>query len=149
MPEMGSFVFQGSKNGEKYCVTLFPNKKCNCPSTTRCYHIIAAMLSICMPIPEGKKVMNLTQLRKNCRPRNSKKKRYKKGRKGDNDNEIINAAPDSEMTQNNSQPATPVSELEEISPSSNKKAKKSLRFGQLNDLILRHQNQSLRLRNVK
>ena len=95
VPEMGAFMVKGSKN-DKYSVTLFPNEKCNCPSTTRCYHIIAAMLAIGMPIPNEKKKYNLSQLRRNARSKQNKKCGTKKGRKGDRDIEVeIIPAPDS------------------------------------------------------
>ncbi|XP_053392535.1 uncharacterized protein LOC123532398 isoform X1 [Mercenaria mercenaria] len=95
VPAMGAFMVNGS-NDKKYSVTIFPKETCSCPATSRCYHIIAAMMSVGMPIPDEKKVFNLTQLRKNCRPKHSKKCGTKKGRKGDNDNDtIINPAPDS------------------------------------------------------
>ncbi|XP_060607618.1 uncharacterized protein LOC132759787 [Ruditapes philippinarum] len=95
VPEMGAFMVRGNKDN-KYSVTLFPKESCSCPATSRCYHILAAMIAIGMPIPDDKKVFNLTQLRKNCRPKHSKKCGTKKGRFGDNDADIeINPAPDS------------------------------------------------------
>jgi len=60
---MGAFMVKGI-NDVKYSVTLFPKEKCECPSTARCYHIIAAMMAIGMPMPDDKKVYNLSQLRK-------------------------------------------------------------------------------------
>jgi stress-induced morphogen len=57
---------------------------------------MAAMMAIGMPLPEDKKVYNLTQLRRNCRPKHQKKCGTKKGRKGDTEMEqTINPAPDS------------------------------------------------------
>ena len=68
VPQMAAFMVKGSR-GEKYSVLLFPKEKCSCPATNLCYHIIAAMKSIGMDIPGEKKVFNLTQLRRNCRPK--------------------------------------------------------------------------------
>ena len=66
----------------KYSVTLFPNESCNCPATTRCCHIIAAIMSIGMPIPNDKKKINLAQLRWNMCPKHSKRCGTKKVEKG-------------------------------------------------------------------
>ena len=99
VPSMKAFMIKGSK-GNKYSVTLFPNESCNCPATTRCCHIIAAMMSIGMPIPNDKKKINLTQLRWNMRPKHSKRCGTKKGRKGDTDDNAILPAPDSVMKLN-------------------------------------------------
>ncbi|KAL4223551.1 hypothetical protein ACF0H5_017021 [Mactra antiquata] len=95
VPEMGAFMVKGS-GGNKYAVTLFPSETCSCPATSRCYHIITAMLSIGMNVPNERKTYNLTQLRKNVRPKHMKKCGTKKGRLGDNDiDRTIIPAPDS------------------------------------------------------
>ena len=57
-------------------------------------------MAIGMPQPDDKKVYNLTQLRRNCRTKISKKCGTKRGRKGDDDIQF-NAAPDS-IIKNNS-----------------------------------------------
>ena len=130
VPSMQSFMVKGSKDN-KYSVTLFPKETCNCPSTTRCCHIIAAMMSIGMPISKEQKKLNLTQLRWNMRPKNSKRCGTKKGRKGDIDEDAIVPAPDSTMVQNESMfLATPANQSvrEEINTSNKGKARKSLHF---------------------
>lgn len=53
VPEMSAFMVKGSKS-DKYSVTLFQVEICNCPSTTRCFHKVAVMLPIGMPVPENK-----------------------------------------------------------------------------------------------
>jgi hypothetical protein len=105
VPEMAAFMVKGS-NQTKYSVTLFPKETCNCPSTTRCYHIIAAMIAIGMPVSQDKKKYNLSQLRRNCRSRPNKKCGTKKGRVGDRDDDFVNPAPDSAIKLKNT-PKTP------------------------------------------
>ena len=94
VPEMKCFVVKGSR-GQKYAVTLYPKETCQCPSTTRCRHILAATMAIGLEPGEDKKAINLTQLRKNSRARKDKKAGTKRGRKGDIENTSIIAAPDS------------------------------------------------------
>ena len=132
VPSMKAFMVKGSKNN-KYSVTLFPQETCNCPSTTRCCHIIAAMMSIGMPISTDNKKMNLTQLRWNMRPKHSKRCGTKKGRRGDIDEDAIIPAPDSTMLQNDSLLlATPTNQSHNGNTSSTKSrsSKKSLNFVQ-------------------
>ena len=94
VPDMGCFLVKG--NGcKKYAVTLYPKESCQCPSTGRCYHILSAMMAIGQEPCQDKKPVNLTQLRKNSRARKDKKAGKKSGRKGDLDETLINAAPDS------------------------------------------------------
>ena len=99
VPEMKCFVVKGSHNN-KYAVTLFPKETCNCPSTSRCRHILSAMMAIGMEPGEDKKAINLTQLRKNSRARKDKKAGTKRGRKGDVDETSVIAAPDSILMNN-------------------------------------------------
>ena len=94
VPEMKCFVVKGSHDN-KYAVTLFPKETCNCPSTSRCRHILSAMMAIGMEPGPDKKPINLTQLRKNSRARKDKKAGTKRGRKGDVDETSVIAAPDS------------------------------------------------------
>lgn len=54
-------------------VSLYPKPTCSCPSTGECYHIVAAKLSLGMPISEANKKTNLTQLRRNTRSRKEKR----------------------------------------------------------------------------
>ena len=81
---MKCFVVKGIR-GQKYAVTLFPKETCQCPSTSRCRHILSAMMAIGFEPGEDKKAINLTQLRKNSRVRKDKKAGTKRGRKGDVD----------------------------------------------------------------
>ena len=61
------YVVMNRKN-DPYAVRLSPDK-CQCPSTTKCYHVIAAqMLAGCYAKPE-KRTLNLSLLRKRGRKR--------------------------------------------------------------------------------
>jgi hypothetical protein len=54
-------------------VTLRPKETCSCPSTGACYHLRAVKETIGMGSSNHKpKVLNLTKLRKNSRPRQRK-----------------------------------------------------------------------------
>ena len=73
VPNMSAFIVQGN-NQKTYSVQLFPKEKCNCPSTTTCWHIIASKLSLGIHnIIPGKKNINLSQLKRNSRTRVDKK----------------------------------------------------------------------------
>lgn len=74
-----------------HAVRLFPAESCTCPSTTHCYHILAAKLSIGLEGKQQQKMVNLTQLRRNTRQKRNKKSGRKKPRAGDYD---IIKAPD-------------------------------------------------------
>ena len=91
---MGAFVIKGS-NDSKYAVTLFPNETCQCPSTTECYHIIAAKKAIGMST-ESRSKLNFTELRKRSRKRVDKKSGRKRPRLNDI-NIDVSAAPDSRL----------------------------------------------------
>lgn len=97
VPEAGSFVVKGSK-GDNYSVRLYP-EKCQCPSIGTCYHIMAVKMSIGEEDIEEKRILNLTQLRKNSRKRANKKAGTKKQRPCDQDISII-AAPGSVVKRN-------------------------------------------------
>ena len=94
VPEMGGFMVRGS-NSTLYAVKLFPKESCQCPSTGRCYHILAARKSINLPDDNKNKIYNLSQLRKRSRSKTDKKSGRKKPRIGDLDNTLIAPAPDS------------------------------------------------------
>ena len=68
-----------------HIVTLHPKETCSCPSTTQCYHILAAKMAIGRQDDPKQGRINLTQLRKNSRPRNSKTSGRKRPRPGDCD----------------------------------------------------------------
>lgn len=72
VPQMTSFMVEGL-TGQKYAVSLFPKESCQCPSSTTCYHILAAKLSVNLPIEGMKKQHYLTILRRNARCRSANK----------------------------------------------------------------------------
>ena len=77
---------------------MFPNKKCNCPSTTTCWHIIVSKLSLGIHnVIPTKQNINLSQLKRNSRTRVDKKSGRKPQRSNDTDTKII-PAPDSQET---------------------------------------------------
>ena len=93
---LGVFTVIGS-TGNAHAVRLFPRESCTCPSTTRCYHLLAVnsvKMSIGLEGRDIKKKVNLTQLRRNARPRREKKFGRKAPRAGDYD---VSPAPDSVM----------------------------------------------------
>ena len=73
-----------------HIVTLFPKETCSCPSTTQCYHILAAKMTLGQN-DDRKKKLNLTQLCKNSWSRSNKKSGRKCPHPGDCD---VTAAPD-------------------------------------------------------
>ena len=90
-PKLHTFTVMG--NERPHVVTLFPKEACSCPSTTECYHIMAARMSIGQNEQrERLRRLNLTQLRRNTRSRKDKKSGRKRPRPGDLD---ILPAPDS------------------------------------------------------
>lgn len=91
-PVFHTFTVIGSSR--PHVVTLFPKETCSCPSSTSCYHIMAARLSIGMTnVTEHRKV-NLCQLRKNSRSRREKRSGRKRPRPGDID---VLPAPDAKV----------------------------------------------------
>ena len=44
VPECNVYIVKGH-NKKKYCITLYP-ETCQCPSSSRCYHIIAVRMYI-------------------------------------------------------------------------------------------------------
>ena len=81
------------KVGTTSSIQIHPKKKCTCPATTDCVHVLAVLLSINIPESElqpEKKTVNLTLLRKNARGK--KKPGRKRPRQGDVD---VEPAPDS------------------------------------------------------
>lgn len=90
---LGVFTVVGT-TGNPYAVRLFPTESCSCPSTNRCYHLLAVRMSIGLDSKQSKQI-NLTQLRRNTRSRKDKKSGRKAPRHGDYE---INPAPDSKIT---------------------------------------------------
>ena len=82
-------------SGNLYTVRLFPEQSCSCPSTTTCYHIIGARMSIGLGDSCQKQKINLSQLRRNTRSRPQKKSGRKAPGKGDYE---VGCAPDSEQS---------------------------------------------------
>ena len=82
--------------GKPHAVRLFPTESCTCPSTSRCYHILAARMSIGLEDNSKQKKINLTQLRRNTRARAEKKSGRKAPRPGDYE---VLPAPDAICTQ--------------------------------------------------
>ena len=81
--KLHTFTIMGSTC--PHVVTLHPKETCSCPSTTECYHIMAAKMAIGKQENVTRKTLSLTQLRKNSRPKNSKKCGRKRPRPGDCD----------------------------------------------------------------
>jgi hypothetical protein len=106
VPTQGAFIVQ-DRSG-KYCVTLFPKESYQCPSTTTCFHILAANMSIGQEPIEKRSVVNLRLLKKNTRKRVVKKSDKKQPRPNDYE-PIVEPAPDSAFVTNT--PKTPSSIL--------------------------------------
>ena len=92
--KLHTFTILGSER--PYVVTLFPKETCSCPSTSPCYHILAARLSVGLDNHQASPMrkLNLTQLRRNARSTGKKKSGRKRPRPGDCD---ITPAPDSKQ----------------------------------------------------
>ena len=88
---MGVFTVVGT-TGKPHAIRLFPKESCTCPSTSRCYHILAVRMSIGLEDVDSKQKVSLSQLRRNTRSRGDKKSGRKAPRAGDYD---IVPAPDS------------------------------------------------------
>ena len=74
-PNLQVFTVMGTS--KPHAVTLHPKESCSCPSTSSCCHILAAKLSIGDNIDDApKKILNLTQLRKNLRSHKENKLIY-------------------------------------------------------------------------
>ncbi|CAG2248169.1 unnamed protein product [Mytilus edulis] len=101
-----AFMVKGTQ-GNIYAVTLLPKETCQCPSTTQCYHILAAKLFLGDETDNKLKFMNLKQLTRRNLKRNDKKSGRKKPRAKDYDNTEVIPAPDSEIVENIDMPETP------------------------------------------
>ena len=51
------------RDGKKYSVTLYP-EDCQCRASSTCYHVIAAKLSVGIPLSGNRKPLNMTALTK-------------------------------------------------------------------------------------
>ena len=81
VPSQGAFIGQG-RDG-KYCVTLFSKETCQCPSTTTCFHLLAAKMSIGQEPIEKRTVVNLRFLTKNSKKKIDKQSGRKQPRAND------------------------------------------------------------------
>ena len=99
VPQQGAFIVNGQKG--KYCVTLFPKETCQCVSTSTCYHILAAKMSIGLEAIQKNRVVNLRALSKNSKKKIDKKSWAENNLGPVNDYEIeFEPAPDSAFTLN-------------------------------------------------
>ena len=89
--KLGVFTVLGT-TGNPNVIRLFPKESCSCPSTGRCYHIMAVRMSVGLDTTCCKRKINLSQLRRNTRSRRDKTSGRKRPRI--EDSEVI-AAPDS------------------------------------------------------
>ena len=80
--KLGVFTVVGT-SGNPHAVKLFPKESCTCPSTSQCYHILAARISVGLEPTTSQKKINLTQLRQKTRSRRDKKSGRKAPRPGD------------------------------------------------------------------
>jgi len=90
---LGLFTVLGI-TGNQHAIRLFPKESCTCPSTGRCYHILAVRMSIGLEDTSAVRKINLTQLRRNTRSRLEKRSGRKAPRPGDF---FIEPAPDSSV----------------------------------------------------
>ena len=91
---LGVFTVIGT-SGNPHAVQLFPKETCTCPSTSRCYHILAVRMSVGLSDTIAHPKINLTKLRKNTRSRREKKSGRKALRSHDYD---VGPAPDSMLS---------------------------------------------------
>jgi len=89
-PKLHAFTVLGLKC--PHIATLFPRETCSCPSTSQCYHILAAKMCIGQDDKSsGQMRKNITQLWKNVYSQKEKKSGRKRSHPGDCD---IISAPD-------------------------------------------------------
>lgn len=72
VPECNANIVKGH-NDKKYCVTLHP-ETCQCPSSTRCYHILAVRMSIGFPVDADNRKVSLRSLSKRSDKKSGRKK---------------------------------------------------------------------------
>jgi len=78
---------------QNHVVKLFPRETCSCPATAACYHIVAARRAVGIVGTDRRRVVNLTQLRRNKRKRADTTGGRKRPRTADVD---VVAAPDAD-----------------------------------------------------
>ncbi len=80
-PQMGTFTVLGSTD-KPHVARLFPTEYCSCPATKSCYHLLAVKISLGISVNTDMKKINLTQLRRNTRPKSKKTAGRKRPRPG-------------------------------------------------------------------
>ncbi|CAC5387653.1 unnamed protein product [Mytilus coruscus] len=120
-----AFMVKGTQ-GTVYAVTLLPKETGQCPSTTQCYHIMAAKIFIGDESENKPKIMNLRMLSKRNLKRNDKKSGRKKPRPNDYD-EVI-PAPDSEIVEQSAPSVMPETPGRQSSTTETPKSRKKLKF---------------------
>ena len=80
-PKMHIFNVQGTHDVR--VVSLYPKEKCSCPSNGLCYHILGVKISLGAKESGKFNERNLSQLRKNTRPKKEKKSGRKRPRTND------------------------------------------------------------------
>ncbi len=93
--KLHTFTVLGSED-RPYALKLFPKATCTCPSTSECYHLLAAKMYLGMEDTVKQQKLNLTQLRRNARKRKEKKSGRKAPRIGDCE---VQPAPDATTKQ--------------------------------------------------
>ena len=111
VPQQGAFIVNGRKG--KYCVTLFPKETCQCESSSTCFHILAAKMSIGLQPTKKDNVVSLRALSKNSKKKIDKKSGRKQPRANDYGIEF-EPAPDSQFSIN-----TPLKQKLMTTPSTN------------------------------
>jgi len=81
--KLSTFVVSGTT--EPRVVRLFPKTTCSCPAAGGCYHIAAAKRAVGIDDTQKRRVLNLTQLRRNTRKRPDKTSGRKRPRTADVD----------------------------------------------------------------
>ena len=66
--KLHTFTVLGSES-KPYALQIFPKAGCSCPSTTECYHLIAAKMYLGIEETDKRQKFNLSQLRKHSRKR--------------------------------------------------------------------------------
>ena len=87
-------IFTVMGTTEPRVVKLFPRETCSCPATASCYHIVAARRAVGIIGNDKRRVINLTQLRRNKRKRADKTGGRKRPRAADVD---VVPAPDADV----------------------------------------------------
>ena len=71
VPECDAYIVNGHQD-KKYCVTLRP-ETCQCPSSSRCYHVIAVKMFMGLAVNQDSRDICLRSLSKRSLKRSDKK----------------------------------------------------------------------------